>query len=127
MNKYENNRYTEQPESFSLYKKAFQKVMIITASVAMFFSLLVVASFISPTMAATIKQVPGLSSIFKLAGDLGLKTAEEQGLATKLHTSVTYDDFTLQVSEVVYDGTRGSIGIERPRKENTKETLLEKL
>ena len=24
MNKYENNRYTKQPESFSPYKKAFQ-------------------------------------------------------------------------------------------------------
>ena len=35
MNKYENNRNTKQPESVRPYKKVFQKMMIVTASVAM--------------------------------------------------------------------------------------------
>ncbi|WP_433595892.1 DUF4179 domain-containing protein [Lysinibacillus xylanilyticus] len=127
MNKYESSRYTKQSESSRTSKKMRQRVMMITASAAMVFSFLFVTSLISPTMAATIKQVPVLSSIFKLAGDLGLQTADEKGLSTKLHTSVTRDDFTLNVSEVVYDGTRVSIAIERPHVENEKETLMDRI
>jgi hypothetical protein len=78
-------------------------------------------------MAATIKDFPLVSSIFKFAGDLGLKTADEKGLSTKLHTSVTKDGFTLSVSEVVYDGTRVSIAIEHPHIENDKETLRDRI
>lgn len=113
MDKYENKRNSKQPESFRTHKKMRQRVMMMTASAAMILSLLFITSLISPTMAATIKEVPLLSSIFKLTGDLGLKAADEKGLSTKLHTSVTKDGFTLSVSEVVYDGTRVSIAIER--------------
>ncbi|MGE7927644.1 DUF4179 domain-containing protein [Lysinibacillus xylanilyticus] len=126
MNKYESSRYTKQSES-SRTSKMRQRVMMITATAAMIFSFLFVTSLISPTMAATIKQVPVLSSIFKLAGDLGLQTADEKGLSTKLNASVTHDDFTLNVSEVVFDGTRVSIGIERPHKEDEKETLSDRI
>jgi len=128
MNKYESKRNTKQPESFRTHKKMRQRVMMTTASVAIIFSMvLFVTSLISPTMAATIKEVPILSSIFKFAGDLGLKTADEKGLSTKLHTSVTHEGFTLNVSEVVYDGTRVSIAIERPHKEDEKETLMDRI
>ncbi|MFJ8514644.1 DUF4179 domain-containing protein [Lysinibacillus xylanilyticus] len=127
MNKYESSRYTKQSESSRTSKKMRQKVMMITASAAMIFSLLFITSLISPTMAATIKEVPLLSSIFKFAGDLGLKTADEKGLATQLHTSVTHDGFTLNVTEVVYDGTRVSIAIKRPHIEDEKETLMERI
>ncbi|OXS77069.1 hypothetical protein B1B04_01310 [Lysinibacillus sp. KCTC 33748] len=127
MNKFESTRYTKQPESFRTSKNKRQKVMMITASAAMIFSLIFISSLVSPTLAATIKQVPVLSSIFKLAGDLGLQTADEKGLSTKLNTSATHDDFTLNVSEVVYDGTRVSIAIERPHKEDEKETLMERI
>ncbi|MGE7690562.1 DUF4179 domain-containing protein [Lysinibacillus sp. NPDC097214] len=127
MNKYESTRYTKQPESSRTPKKMRQRVMMIVASAAMIICLIFVTSLVSPTLAATIKQVPVLSSIFKLAGDLGLQTADEKGLSTKLHTSVTRDDFTLSVSEVVYDGTRVSIAIERPHIENEKETLMDRI
>lgn len=127
MNKYESNRYTKQSESSRTHSKMRQRVMMVTASAAMFFSLLFVTSLVSPTLAATIKDVPILSSIFKFAGDLGLKTADEKGLSTKLHTSVTHEGFTLSVSEVVYDGTRVSIGIESPHQEDEKETLMERI
>ncbi|MGY4797759.1 DUF4179 domain-containing protein [Lysinibacillus fusiformis] len=128
MDKYESKRNSKQPESFRTHKKMRQRVMMMmTASAAMIFSLVFITGLISPTMAATMKEVPVLSSIFKLAGDLGLKTADEKGLSTKLHTSVTKDGFTLSVSEVVYDGTRVSIAIERPHIENEKETLQERI
>lgn len=127
MNKYESNRYTKQSESSRTHSKMRQRVMMVTAPAAMIFSLLFVTSLVSPTLAATIKDVPILSSIFKFAGDLGLKTADEKGLSTKLHTSVTHEGFTLSVSEVVYDGTRVSIGIESPHQEDEKETLMERI
>ncbi|WP_246494288.1 DUF4179 domain-containing protein [Lysinibacillus agricola] len=129
MNKYESSRYTKQPESSRTSKKIRQRVIMIAASTAMIFSLILVTSLVSPTLAATIKQVPVLSSIFKLAGDLGLQTADEKGLSTKLNTSATHDDFTLNVSEVVYDGTRVSIAIERLHTEGelSKETLIDRI
>ncbi|QSB11322.1 DUF4179 domain-containing protein [Lysinibacillus fusiformis] len=129
MNKYENKRNSKQPESFRTHKKMRQRVMMMTASAAMIFSLVFITGLISPTMAATMKEVPVLSSIFKLAGDLGLKTADEKGLSTKLHTSVTKDGFTLSVSEVVYDGTRVSIAIERLQTEGefSKRNLIEQI
>lgn len=129
MNKYESKRNTKQPKNFRTYKKMRKSVMMMTASAAIIFSLAFVTSLISPTMAATIKEVPVLSSVFKLAGDLGLKTADEKGLSTKLHASAIHDDFTLNVSEVVYDGTRVSIGIELLHTEGkfSKEALGERI
>lgn len=125
MSKYEDNYKSKQSVSYSTHKKMRRRVVMMTAAAAIIFSLVVVTSLISPTMAATVKQVPVLSSIFELAGDLGLKTADEKGLSTKLHTSATHDDFTLNVSEVVYDGTRVSIGLERLQAEGdfSEETL----
>ena len=127
MNKYESKRNTQQLKSFKTRRKIRQRMMTMTVSAAMIFSLVFITGLISPTMAATMKEVPILSSIFKLAGDLGLQTADEKGLSTKLHTSVTHEGFTLGISEVVYDGTRVSIAIERPHIENEKETLQERI
>ncbi|KPN94623.1 DUF4179 domain-containing protein [Lysinibacillus sp. ZYM-1] len=129
MNKYESKRNTQQLKSFKTRRKIRQRIMTMTVSAAMIFSLVFITGLISPTMAATMKEVPILSSIFKLAGDLGLQTADEKGLSTKLHTSVTHEGFTLGISEVVYDGTRVSIAIERPHieNENEKETLQERI
>lgn len=127
MNKYESKRNTQQLENFKTRRKIRQSMMTMTVSAAMIFSVVFITGLISPTMAATMKEVPILSSIFKLTGDLGLKAADEKRLSTKLHTSVTKDDFTLNVSEVVYDGTRVSIAIERPHKEDEKETLSDRI
>lgn len=119
ISKYERN---EQPQVVKHQKKWHYKVVFATA---MLVSLLFITSFISPTMAATLKQVPVLSSIFRLAGDLGLQMADEKGLSTKPQVSVTQEGFTLSVSEVAYDGTRVSIAIERPYKEDQKEALMD--
>ncbi len=101
----------------------------VTASVAMIFSLIIVTGLISPTMAAAMKEVPLLSSVFKFTRDLGLHAADEKGLSTKLNTSVTHEGFTLNVTEVVYDGTRVAIGIEGHHKEgeNSKESLSDQM
>ncbi|KOY80363.1 DUF4179 domain-containing protein [Lysinibacillus macroides] len=130
MGKYESSRDTKPSEKFRTRKKLRQRVMLITASAAMIFSLIIVTGLISPTMAATMKEVPLLSSVFKLTTrDLGLHAADEKGLSTKLNISVTHEGFTLNVTEVVYDGTRVAIGIERHHKEgeNAKESLSDQI
>jgi hypothetical protein len=76
-------------------------------------------------MAASLKQVPGMNSIFQLAGDLGLQTADEKGLLSKPNLSDTHDGLTLSVPEVMFDGTRVSIALERQTtdKKFTNETV----
>ncbi|WP_341300781.1 DUF4179 domain-containing protein [Lysinibacillus sp. FSL H8-0500] len=129
MDKYESSRNTKPSEKFRTRKNLRQRVMMITASTAMIFSLIIVTGLISPTMAATMKEVPLLSSVFKFTRDLGLHAADEKGLSTKLNISVTHEGFTLNVTEVVYDGTRVAIGIERHHKEgeNAKESLSDQI
>lgn len=85
----------------------------IAAAVLLLFLLITGTEFISPTLAASIKQIPGMDSIFRLAGDLGLRNADQQGLAAVPELSDTHDGLTLTVPEVLYDGIRVSLGIER--------------
>lgn len=129
MNKYESSRDTKPSKKFKTRKNLRPRVMMITVSAAMIFSLIIVTGLISPTMAATMKEVPLLSSVFKFTGDLGLYAADEKGLSTKLNISATHEGFTLNVTEVVYDGTRVAIGIERHDKEgeNAKKNLSEQI
>lgn len=129
MDKYESSRDTKQSEKFKARKNLRQRIMMITVSAAMIVSLIIITGLISPTMAAAMKEVPLLSSVFKFTRDLGLHAADEKGLSTKLNISVTHEGFTLNVTEVVYDGTRVAIGIERHHKEdeNAKESLSEQI
>lgn len=83
------------------------------ASILLLCGVFISMAFISPTLAASIRQIPVLNSIFELAGDLGLRTAEEQGLTSVPNHSDTHDGLTLNVPEVLFDGVRVSIGLER--------------
>jgi len=71
------------------------------------------SAYVSKVMAASLKNVPIISSFYQLAGDLGLQTAEQRGLAWKPNASVTQGDVTLSVSEIAYDGKRLSLLISR--------------
>ncbi|MGW8958213.1 DUF4179 domain-containing protein [Paenibacillus sp. NPDC055715] len=94
-------------------KRTRNTIIVTSAMLAMTFMLVVGTGFISPTMAASIRQIPGMNSIFQLAGDLGLQTADEKGLLSKPNLSDTHDGLTLSVPEVMFDGTRVSIALER--------------
>lgn len=94
-----------------------RRAMITVASAVIVFSLVIGSGFVSPTMAASIKQIPGMDTIFRFAGDLGLRAADEKGLLTKMDASVTHNGLTLNVPGVLFDGTRVSIGVERQTSE----------
>lgn len=70
-------------------------------------------AIVSPAMAESLKNIPLIGSIFKLAGDLGLRTADEKGLAANLDASVTHEGVTLRIPQLVYDGTRLSLAVTR--------------
>ncbi|MBN3522291.1 DUF4179 domain-containing protein [Paenibacillus apiarius] len=92
----------------------FRKVMLAAAAATVIGFGIIGSGFISPTMAQTLKQIPFLQSVFKAAGDLGLQTADEKGLVDNVNQSVTQHGVTLDVSKVIYDGARLSIGIVQP-------------
>ncbi|WP_238649866.1 DUF4179 domain-containing protein [Paenibacillus piscarius] len=89
------------------------RVMISAAAVAGGLVLLISLGFISPAMAETLKQLPFMSSVFQLAGDAGLRKANEAGLTTNVEQTVTLDGMTLRVSEQMYDGSRFSVVLTR--------------
>jgi hypothetical protein len=66
--------------------------------------------FISPTMASALKQIPGVQSVFNYAGDIGLKAADKKGILTEVGHSITAKGITFTISEIMYDGSRISIG-----------------
>ncbi|MEK4701578.1 DUF4179 domain-containing protein [Solibacillus sp. FSL R7-0668] len=129
MNKYDSSPSASHSVNVKASKTIRKRLFRITASVAMIFSLIIITGLISPTMAATMKEVPLLSSVFKFTRDLGLHAADEKELSTKLNKSVTHEGYTLNVTEVVYDGTRVAIGIEHLPKEgeNSKESLSDQI
>lgn len=89
------------------------RVMISAASVAAGLVLIISLGFVSPAMADTLKQLPFLESVFKVAGDAGLKKANETGVTADIQQSVTHDGLTFSVSEQMYDGSRLSLVLTR--------------
>ncbi|WJH35939.1 DUF4179 domain-containing protein [Paenibacillus sp. CC-CFT747] len=68
------------------------------------------SAFVSPAAAAQLRQVPGVASVFRLAGDFGLQAADEKGLVTTVDQQADDQGIELRISEALYDGTRLSIG-----------------
>ncbi|WP_136608097.1 DUF4179 domain-containing protein [Paenibacillus dokdonensis] len=94
--------------------RRFRHGAVAAGAAAIFIGVTVMASaFISPGMADALKQVPLVGSVFKLAGDLGLQTADEKGLAAALGSSDTHDGIQLRITQAAYDGTRLALALER--------------
>ncbi|MFD0676526.1 MULTISPECIES: DUF4179 domain-containing protein [unclassified Paenibacillus] len=81
-----------------------------SAAAVVMIGVIIGSAFLSPEMAAALRQVPGIESVFKLAGDFGLKIADEKGMVTEVNQAVTDQGITIKVSEVMYDDSRLTIG-----------------
>ncbi|MDO7907673.1 DUF4179 domain-containing protein [Paenibacillus sp. JX-17] len=89
------------------------KILVTAASAAVIIALVMGTGFVSPAMAQAMKQIPGMAAVFQIAGDLGLKTADEKALLIQTSNhKITHSGITLKVPVVVYDGTRVSVGLE---------------
>ncbi|MCP3792929.1 DUF4179 domain-containing protein [Paenibacillus sp. CH40] len=97
------------------YKKGtWTKRVAVSASVAAVLGGLVLGSgFVSPAMAETLKNIPLIGSVFQYNFDRSLQQASKSGLTTTPHLSVSRDGVTLNIKEVMFDGTRLVFMIER--------------
>lgn len=104
------------------YKKGkWTQRVAVSASAAIVLGGLVLGSgFVSPAMAETLKNIPLVGGVFKYTYDNGLRTAGKSGLTTKLPLSETQDGVTLHIKEVMFDGLRLVLMIERTGIEKTE-------
>ncbi|MGE7823653.1 DUF4179 domain-containing protein [Paenibacillus sp. NPDC093718] len=93
-------------------RSIIRKAMVISTVAVLLGISIVSSAFISPAMAETLSRIPLMHNVFKLAGDLGLQTAEQHGLTMETHYRDTHDNFTLTASQVIFDGLRGGIALQ---------------
>ncbi|RAR44676.1 DUF4179 domain-containing protein [Paenibacillus sp. MDMC362] len=112
-NSTERNISNQGPLTRRSRNRSFIRKALVISTVAVLLGISIVSSaFISPAMAETLSRIPLMHNVFKLAGDLGLQTAEQHGLAMETHYRDTHDSFTLTASQVVFDGLRGGIALQ---------------
>lgn len=102
-------------------KKMWKKIAVSTIAAASVVLVIVGSGFVSPTMADSLQQIPGMKSVFAFVDDLGLRTASEKKLADTPNVSVVRGDTTFTVPELIYDGTRVSLSVVRTTQDNSDE------
>ncbi|MBT2764884.1 DUF4179 domain-containing protein [Paenibacillus sp. ISL-20] len=84
------------------------------ATVALALGVVVFCSgFVSPVMAEKLSQIPVVGSIFERSNDPGLQAASHLGLVQDTNGQDTHEGVTVRASDVIYDGIRLSLGLQR--------------
>jgi len=111
-----------------LNTKSRKRVRLLTAAAAIIVIFLGVigSGFVSPVMANALRQIPAFDSVFKLAGDLGLRAADEKGLKMVVNQQVTQGGISLGISELIYDGSRLSFILSDMTPGKEKQNLFDK-
>lgn len=104
-------------------RKPLRKGLVIAVAAAILGLLILSPVLIPPTMAESLNKLPIVGNIFKLAGDLGLQKAEEEGLTTTVNESASHDGFTITATKVSYDGIRIALELTRTAPEGTEGAL----
>ncbi|BFH65534.1 DUF4179 domain-containing protein [Paenibacillus azoreducens] len=105
--------YLEREAGTATHKQRKRAGRIVAAAAVVAFIAVLGSGFISPVMAQTFKQIPVVGSIFKLADELGLRTAGDRGLVSDPDAYDQHGGTTLKISEVVFDGTILSFSLQR--------------
>ncbi len=111
MERYEQNK-PALDRVVPLRREVWRKAAAVAAAAILVLSAITGTGLISPAAAETLKQIPGMGRVFQLAGDLGLRVADERGLYSDPEARDTHDGMTVAATAVTFDGTRVSIGIE---------------
>lgn len=106
-------------------RRGFRRALIFMTLACSMFIVITATAFISPTMAESLKQIPGMNSVFQFANDLGLNIADEKGLFTDVDASDTHEGLTVKATAVSFDGTRVSLGIENEFLDNSFDNKLQ--
>ncbi|MGC5327440.1 DUF4179 domain-containing protein [Brevibacillus sp. SYSU BS000544] len=99
-------------------RATFRKLGVLITATAVSLGLVIGVGVTSPSFADTLKQIPLIQTVFDIAGDDGLKRAQEKGLVTDVQKVATDKDITVTITEVFYDGAQISVGyiLESPDK-----------
>lgn len=128
MQRYEVLQQSERQGHVKKSKRGVRKVLMAVSAAAAALVLMLGSAAVSPVLAASLEQVPGLHTLFNLARDLGLRTAGERGILTAANAGDTHNGITLTVPAVMYDGTRVSVGLEREGEQGSfSDTLQEQM
>lgn len=110
------NKLNDSPLSrrASIRKSSVVKRTVLVASATAVIGASVIGSgYIYPVMADALKKVPMIGMLFKDTSEQALQAAINQGIVSEPNQSVTHDGITLTLADVLYDGTRLSIILER--------------
>ncbi|MFD0716640.1 DUF4179 domain-containing protein [Paenibacillus sp. GCM10027626] len=91
-------------------KWMIRRMSLTAAAAAVLCTVVLGSGFISPAMAAVLKEIPIVGSIFQKVRGPGLQTAAERGMSETVGQAVHNNGVTLQIQEIIYDGDRVSIG-----------------
>ncbi|MCM3766387.1 DUF4179 domain-containing protein [Neobacillus niacini] len=91
-------------------KKKMKKSTMIASGIVASVAILLGTGFTNSTMAQVLQSIPFIGSVFTHSKDSTLKTTVEKGLSQTINKSATDKGITVTVNEVIFDGTRVSIG-----------------
>lgn len=103
--------------------RPLRKAMVSVCAAAVIGTLVLSPVWISPAIADTLKQVPIVGNLFKLAGDFGIQKGEEEGLAEVVNESASQDGFSITATKVMYDGIRIAMELTRTAPDGTEGAL----
>ncbi|WP_342564031.1 DUF4179 domain-containing protein [Paenibacillus sp. FSL R7-0345] len=111
MDRYDQKRRQVSREAAS-GRRGWRKPAAAVAAAVLIMATAAGTGLISPAAAEALRQIPGMERVFQLAGDLGLRAADEQGLYNSLVVSDTHGGVSVAATAVAFDGIRVSVGLE---------------
>ncbi|WP_277471328.1 MULTISPECIES: DUF4179 domain-containing protein [unclassified Paenibacillus] len=112
MDRYDQKRRQVSWEAAS-GRRGWRKPAAAVAAAVLIMTAVAGTGLISPAAAEALKHIPGMERVFQLAGDLGLRAADEQGLYSDPGVSDTQGGVSVAATAVAFDGIRVSVGLER--------------
>ncbi|NEZ41890.1 DUF4179 domain-containing protein [Paenibacillus alvei] len=109
-------RETAGKQKFKDKPNWIKRSLFVASAAAIIGTVLIGVGYIYPTMAEALKKVPVIGLLFSETSEDAVLAAIERGIISTPNISITHDGVTLRVSEVLFDGTRLSIRIEREGK-----------
>jgi len=114
------------PSNMNTSSRRRVRILTVAAAIIVIFMGIVGSGFVSPVMASALRQIPAFDSVFKLAGDLGLRAADEKGLKMVVNQQVTQGGISLGIAELIYDGSRLSFILSDMTPGKEKQNLFDK-
>lgn len=98
-------------ESTIVKAKRSRKITYAFASLVAAVLLLIGSTYVSPTIASGLAQIPLIGSVFEQSDKKDLQLAREHGLTSVVGETKTVDGISVTVDEILYDQNNISIGL----------------